>query len=159
MIHNSVFCFLFSSSRQTTSKLWSYRDYKQVARKLPLWGFVKQSNNVLLTVEGREKKKRKVKKRKVPIFLGFRCIFSPNLPVSVQQPQFTKVERFKVIFQNKILTRQPLLSPFTSMQRKLSPKQADCKRKPSRVKNRKLYPQLIHKHRLPGKVRNLYFFT
>lgn len=123
MIHNSVFCFLFSSSRQTTSKLWSYRDYKQVARKLPLWGFVKQSNNVLLTVEGREKKKRKVKKRKVPIFLGFRCIFSPNLPVSVQQPQFTKVERFKVIFQNKILTRQPLLSPFTSMQRKLSPKQ------------------------------------
>lgn len=123
MIHNSVYCFLFSSSRQTTSKLWSYRDYKQVARKLPLWGFVKQSNNVLLTVEGREKKKRKVKKRKVPIFLGFRCIFSPNLPVSVQQPQFTKVERFKVIFQNKILTRQPLLSPFTSMQRKLSPKQ------------------------------------
>lgn len=123
MIHNSVYWFLFSSSRQTTSKLWSYRDYKQVARKLPLWGFVKQSNNVLLTVEGREKKKRKVKKRKVPIFLGFRCIFSPNLPVSVQQPQFTKVERFKVIFQNKILTRQPLLSPFTSMQRKLSPKQ------------------------------------
>lgn len=123
MIHNSVYCFLFSSSRQTTSKLWSYRDYKQVARKLPLLGFVKQSNNVLLTVEGREKKKRKVKKRKVPIFLGFRCIFSPNLPVSVQQPQFTKVERFKVIFQNKILTRQPLLSPFTSMQRKLSPKQ------------------------------------
>lgn len=123
MIHNSIYSFLFSSSRQTTSKLWSYRDYKQVARKLPLWGFVKQSNNVLLTVEGREKKKRKVKKRKVPIFLGFRCIFSPNLPVSVQQPQFTKVERFKVIFQNKILTRQPLLSPFTSMQRKLSPKQ------------------------------------
>lgn len=123
MIHNSVYWFLFSSSRQTTSKLWSYRDYKQVARKLPLWGFVKQSNNVLLTVEGREKKKRKVKKRKVPIFLGFRCIFSPNLPVSVQQPQFTKVGRFKVIFQNKILTRQPLLSPFTSMQRKLSPKQ------------------------------------
>lgn len=123
MIHNSVYWFLFSSSRQTTSKLWSYRDYKQVARKLPLLGFVKQSNNVLLTVEGREKKKRKVKKRKVPIFLGFRCIFSPNLPVSVQQPQFTKVGRFKVIFQNKILTRQPLLSPFTSMQRKLSPKQ------------------------------------
>lgn len=76
---------------------------------MPLWGFVKQSNNVLLTVEGREKKKRKVKKRKVPIFLGFRCIFSPNLPVSVQQPQFTKVERFKVIFQNKILTPKQMI--------------------------------------------------
>lgn len=121
MIHNSVFCFLFSSSRQTTSKLRSYRDYKQVVRKMP--GFLKQSNNVLLTVQGREKKKRKVKKRKLPIVLGFRCIFSPRLPVSVQQPQFTKAERFKVIFQNKIRTRQLMFSPFTSTQSKLSPKQ------------------------------------
>lgn len=70
MIHNSVFCFLFSSSRQTTSKLWSYRDYKQVARKLPLWGFVKQSNNVLLTVEGREKKEEESEKEKSANILG-----------------------------------------------------------------------------------------
>lgn len=167
MIHNSVFCFLFSSSCQTTSKLWSYRDYNQVARKLPLWGFVKQSNKVLLTVEGREKRREKWKREKCQYFRAFGVYSVQNFLFRCNNHSSQRWKDLKLFFKTKSWHDSRCFPHLPARNQSfLQSKwfialvlEADCKRKPSRVKNRKSYPQLIHKHRLPGKVRYLYFFT